>query len=314
MFKEKVISIIFLWHKIDELSSFTDGWNSFKPGSGADLLGNSLNPKSFGSGNSLKDPMNDYGTWSSVKLGTGYDIRGSTLNPKPIESGHTKLKDPMNEFQTWNSYKTGNGSNLLSPNPNSIGSGINQSNSVNDYGIWNNFKPKTTTDYNGFNDGWKININRQPIPAKNPNPNPKEIGINNEIDRNYSKGLYYKLGTPANSNGNFNFKNYRVGGGEEAEHGGGKGGKKGNKGKNEGGTGEKEKRFKTLPAAEALPRNERIGGYIFVCNNDTMAENLKRELFGLPPRYRDSVRAITPGLPLFLYNYSTHQLHGVFEV
>ncbi|PPD84689.1 hypothetical protein GOBAR_DD18377 [Gossypium barbadense] len=34
---------------------------------------------------------------------------------------------------------------------------------------------------------------------------------------------------------------------------------------------------------------------------------------GLPPRYRDSVRAITPGLPLFLYNYSTHQLHGVFE-
>ncbi|KAK6935546.1 Development/cell death domain [Dillenia turbinata] len=34
---------------------------------------------------------------------------------------------------------------------------------------------------------------------------------------------------------------------------------------------------------------------------------------GLPPRYRDSVRGITPGLPLFLYNYSTHQLHGVFE-
>ncbi|KAF2313472.1 hypothetical protein GH714_011149 [Hevea brasiliensis] len=34
---------------------------------------------------------------------------------------------------------------------------------------------------------------------------------------------------------------------------------------------------------------------------------------GLPPRYRDSVRAITPGLPLFLYNYSTHQLHGIFE-
>ncbi|KAJ8527035.1 hypothetical protein K7X08_029512 [Anisodus acutangulus] len=74
-----------------------------------------------------------------------------------------------------------------------------------------------------------------------------------------------------------------------------------------------DKRFKTLPPAESLPRNETIGGYIFVCNNDTMAENLKRELFGLPPRYRDSVRQITPGLPLFLYNYSTHQLHGVFE-
>ncbi|KAK4782804.1 hypothetical protein SAY86_007178 [Trapa natans] len=74
-----------------------------------------------------------------------------------------------------------------------------------------------------------------------------------------------------------------------------------------------EKRFKTLPSAETLPRNEVLGGYIFVCNNDTMQEDLKRQLFGLPPRYRDSVRAITPGLPLFLYNYTTHQLHGIFE-
>ncbi|KAL8238871.1 hypothetical protein R6Q59_015438 [Mikania micrantha] len=73
------------------------------------------------------------------------------------------------------------------------------------------------------------------------------------------------------------------------------------------------KRIMTLPASESLPRNETVGGYIFVCNNDTMQENLKRQLFGLPPRYRDSVRQITPGLPLFLYNYSTHQLHGVFE-
>ncbi|KAF5740454.1 B2 protein [Tripterygium wilfordii] len=74
-----------------------------------------------------------------------------------------------------------------------------------------------------------------------------------------------------------------------------------------------DKRYKTLPATETLPRNEVLGGYIFVCNNDTMQEDLKRQLFGLPPRYRDSVRAITPGLPLFLYNYITHQLHGVFE-
>ncbi|KAE8715859.1 B2 protein [Hibiscus syriacus] len=74
-----------------------------------------------------------------------------------------------------------------------------------------------------------------------------------------------------------------------------------------------DKRFKTLPATETLPRNEVLGGYIFVCNNDTMQEDLKRQLFGLPPRYRDSVRAITPGLPLFLYNYTTNQLHGIFE-
>ncbi|KAL6325340.1 hypothetical protein AAG906_023185 [Vitis piasezkii] len=82
---------------------------------------------------------------------------------------------------------------------------------------------------------------------------------------------------------------------------------------NTGGNSAMDKRFKTLPASETLPRNEVLGGYIFVCNNDTMQEDLKRQLFGLPPRYRDSVRAITPGLPLFLYNYTTHQLHGIFE-
>lgn len=106
-----------------------------------------------------------------------------------------------------------------------------------------------------------------------------------------------------------------------------------------------DKRFKTLPASECLPKSEVLGGYVFVCNNDTMLEDLKRQLFGiqfileyvhlrvtspfsyvlisstativsagLPPRYRDSVRMITPGLPLFLYNYTTHQLHGIFEV
>ena len=41
-----------------------------------------------------------------------------------------------------------------------------------------------------------------------------------------------------------------------------------------------DKRFKTLPASETLPRNEVLGGYIFVCNNDTMQEDLKRCLFG----------------------------------
>ncbi|KAG1347342.1 hypothetical protein COCNU_06G011710 [Cocos nucifera] len=44
-----------------------------------------------------------------------------------------------------------------------------------------------------------------------------------------------------------------------------------------------------------------------------MNEATVKSPFRLPPRYRDSVRAITPGLPLFLYNYTTHQLHGIFE-
>lgn len=75
----------------------------------------------------------------------------------------------------------------------------------------------------------------------------------------------------------------------------------------------KTEKAKVLPPEESLPRREALGGYIFVCNNETMQEDLRRQLFGLPQRYRDSVRTIRPGLPLFLYNYTTHQLHGVFE-
>jgi len=74
------------------------------------------------------------------------------------------------------------------------------------------------------------------------------------------------------------------------KHGGGDYGKK-KHAKNEGGgnggnaAAAADKRFKTLPASEALPRGEAVGGYIFVCNNDTMDENLRRELFGnIQPR------------------------------
>lgn len=51
-------------------------------------------------------------------------------------------------------------------------------------------------------------------------------------------------------------------------------------GENAGAVNAIDKRFKTLPATETLPRNEVLGGYIFVCNNDTMQEDLKRQLFG----------------------------------
>lgn len=41
-----------------------------------------------------------------------------------------------------------------------------------------------------------------------------------------------------------------------------------------------DKWHKTLPPAEMLPRNEVLGGFIFVCNNETMQEDLRRQLFG----------------------------------
>jgi hypothetical protein len=177
----------------------------------------------------------------------------------------------------------------------------------------------------GFsNDVWKAPIND----SLSPNVNYSGFGsAATALNGGFNKGIYsgpslnfnsYSKGKGLANNVVVNGKVNKAGKNEE-EHGVKTGKKsKGNKDNNgnNNGNGEKaavDKRFKTLPPAEALPRDETIGGYIFVCNNDTMAENLKRQLFGLPPRYRDSVRAITPGLPLFLYNYSTHQLHGIFE-
>ncbi|KAL3681183.1 hypothetical protein R1sor_024139 [Riccia sorocarpa] len=73
----------------------------------------------------------------------------------------------------------------------------------------------------------------------------------------------------------------------------------------------KEKRSGSTEAGSVF--QEPLGGFIFVCNNETMDEDFERHLFGLPQRYHDSVKAIQPGLPLFLYNYTTRCLHGVFE-
>ncbi|XP_057810061.1 DCD domain-containing protein NRP-B-like [Salvia miltiorrhiza] len=65
--------------------------------------------------------------------------------------------------------------------------------------------------------------------------------------------------------------------------------------------------------SEFLPLGEALGGYIFVCNNGTILDCLRRNIFGLPDRFGESVRAIRPGTPVFLYNYSTRLLHGIFE-
>ncbi|XP_076945523.1 B2 protein-like [Bidens hawaiensis] len=178
------------------------------------------------------------------------------------------------------------------------------------------------SDFNGFNFDWKVG------PAGNQNQTQiGDFGING----GFNKGVYSKPSLNFGVNNN-NIINGKYGKNGEADQHHGFGGKHGKNKKNNNNNnrnnksvennekdGNKntnnsvDKRFKTLPPSESLPRNETVGGYIFVCNNDTMQENLKRQLFGLPPRYRDSVRQITPGLPLFLYNYSTHQLHGVFE-
>ena len=55
-----------------------------------------------------------------------------------------------------------------------------------------------------------------------------------------------------------------------------------------------------------------IGGFIFFCNNETMAENLENNLFGLVARWTTVVKMIQVGTPLFLYNYTNREMHGGF--
>ncbi|CAM8918713.1 unnamed protein product [Rhodiola kirilowii] len=176
---------------------------------------------------------------------------------------------------------------------------------------------KTDFNSNGFVNSDYFANRFNSVVDLNQTESQKSFAVNNG---GFNKGVYSK-NYNTNTNNSIGFKNYNKNNKQVNEDFGVKfaGKKNGNKNYNNnnnsggGGGGGVEKRFKTLPPSESLPRNETVGGYIFVCNNDTMQENLQRQLFGLPPRYRDSVRAITPGLPLFLYNYSTHQLHGVFE-
>ncbi|KAK1430650.1 hypothetical protein QVD17_13544 [Tagetes erecta] len=182
---------------------------------------------------------------------------------------------------------------------------------VNSGNVNTNNSGSLNSNFNGFNFDWKMESNNQ-----------NQVG-DYGINGGFNKGIYSKpsLNFGAN-NVNFEKNGFKKDGklGKNGEHGKNKKINNNNNSNGNNNTNDKDnnknsvdKRFKTLPPAESLPRNETVGGYIFVCNNDTMQENLKRQLFGLPPRYRDSVRQITPGLPLFLYNYSTHQLHGVFE-
>ncbi|XXG39840.1 hypothetical protein AAC387_Pa01g0698 [Persea americana] len=60
-------------------------------------------------------------------------------------------------------------------------------------------------------------------------------------------------------------------------------------------------------------RKSDLGGVIFGCKHQTMAECLSNQLFGLPGAHFSYVRNIEPGLPLFLFNYSDRKLHGIFE-
>ncbi|KAL0401138.1 UNVERIFIED_CONTAM: B2 protein [Sesamum latifolium] len=64
--------------------------------------------------------------------------------------------------------------------------------------------------------------------------------------------------------------------------------------------------------ARNLTKNE-LGAVIFGCKHHTIKECLLKQMFGLPASHYSYVKNVTPGLPLFLFNYSDRKLHGIFE-
>ncbi|XAR65988.1 hypothetical protein NMG60_11012019 [Bertholletia excelsa] len=60
-------------------------------------------------------------------------------------------------------------------------------------------------------------------------------------------------------------------------------------------------------------RKSDIGAVIFGCKNNTIGECYSKQIFGLPAAHFAYVKNISPGLPLFLFNYSDRRLHGIFE-
>lgn len=113
-------------------------------------------------------------------------------------------------------------------------------------------KPQRGSNFNGFNDGWKTSSTTVGLHQKNVN------------------GTFNNKETPKKKRNNNNNNN-------NVESNESKNNKINNSSSNNSSL---DKRFKTLPPSESLPRNETVGGYIFVCNNDTMQENLKRQLWG----------------------------------
>ncbi|XP_021826525.1 influenza virus NS1A-binding protein homolog isoform X2 [Prunus avium] len=87
------------------------------------------------------------------------------------------------------------------------------------------------------------------------------------------------------------------------------------------GAGGKTQTFTTPHTQDLVPyganmrnlRKNHLGGVIFGCNKLTMEECLLKQLFGLPAAHFLHVKNISPGLPLFLFNYSDRKLHGIYE-
>ncbi|KAI7837920.1 hypothetical protein COHA_008227 [Chlorella ohadii] len=56
-----------------------------------------------------------------------------------------------------------------------------------------------------------------------------------------------------------------------------------------------------------------LGGVIFMCNNRTFHTCMEHQMFGLPQAHWCYVQYVRTGMPLFLWNFESKQLHGIFK-
>lgn len=54
-------------------------------------------------------------------------------------------------------------------------------------------------------------------------------------------------------------------------------------------------------------------GAIFMSSKLTKKECLRKKLFGLPSAFNSFIKHVKAGMLLFLFEYESRQLHGVFE-
>ena len=76
-------------------------------------------------------------------------------------------------------------------------------------------------------------------------------------------------------------------------------------------------RRRARPGWSALARDDRLAGAIFGATHATFDECIERSLFGLPMQHRPMVEQVArerQHTVLFLFNYSSRMLHGVFGV
>ncbi|KAK3260016.1 hypothetical protein CYMTET_31012, partial [Cymbomonas tetramitiformis] len=78
-------------------------------------------------------------------------------------------------------------------------------------------------------------------------------------------------------------------------------------------TGALHRSLDSIDGSQRKPSSQ-FGAVVFLCNKATYAENIRKQISGLPAnKFETLVRRITPGTPLFLFDTTTKTMHGILK-